>query len=46
MAIAPTLLPELLTILRDADGGYGPALQRKALDILHTILGVLLVGGG
>ncbi|PRW57646.1 importin-9 isoform X1 [Chlorella sorokiniana] len=39
MAIAPALLPELLGILRSDE--YGPALQRKALSILHTILEVL-----
>lgn len=42
MAIAPALLPELLAILQGDE--YGPALQQKALAILHTVLEVLQVG--
>lgn len=42
MAIAPALLPELLAILQSDE--YGPALQQKALAILHTVLEVLQVG--
>ena len=37
--IAPALLPELLQIVRDDD--YGAGLQRKALAIVNTIVGVL-----
>ena len=37
--IAPLLLPELLLIVRHDE--YGETLQRKALAILHVIIGVL-----
>ncbi|PSC72945.1 importin-9 isoform X1 [Micractinium conductrix] len=39
MAIAPALLPELLSMLQNDE--YGPALRRKALAILHTVLETL-----
>lgn len=49
MAIAPALLPELLSMLQNDE--YGPALRRKALAILHTVLETLqasaaAAGGG
>ncbi len=39
MQIAPMLLPELLLIVRHDE--YGAQLQRRALSILHCIVGVL-----
>lgn len=39
--LAPTLLPELLLIVRTDE--YGPSLQRRALSILHCVVGTLHV---
>lgn len=39
LQIAPLLLPELLVIVQRDE--YGETLQRKALAILHCIVGVM-----
>lgn len=44
LQITPTLLPELLLLVRHE--GYGQQLQRRALSILHCLLGVLHMMAG